>query len=89
MFCQCTRCQKKYKCDMMNTQAYDCACFIVENKDSSKSIYGGYGSQYDLLHFEVLKNNAVELGIICDSCITELLEKEIIVEMGEYNAFGN
>lgn len=90
MFCQCNHCKKEYKSiDMVNSQAENCASFVKEKNDSSKTIYACYGSDYDLLMFEVLINKSVNVGLICDDCITELTNQGIIIERGEYNAFGN
>ena len=82
-FLQCDCCFKLYDkiISLNHHQAADCASdFYIHN--GLFRIFSFYGSEYDDLVFESRGWNAPsDSGLICDSCIGDLLKKTLIVEI--------
>ena len=82
-YLQCDCCYNLYGkiINIVTNQASDCASdFYLKNGLTFISSY--YGSDYDDLHFKTTGwKPPKECGVICDKCIEQLIDKELITEI--------
>lgn len=82
---KCNTCETNFVC-MENFEEYNqasgCAASLY-NSDGHYFITGHYGSKYDMERY-ALKDDKYNVGNICDSCVTSLVEsnKAYLIEHG-------